>query len=987
MDQSNKDKTDEAEPARRARESREALIELRQSVATSLLGVLVAVGIVALLVFAPALIRAGSYGVLLFGVALVCLDLWLMRAKKLSLAWRGGWSVVNLTVSGAPGFISGGDRGVIASYLLGAVCVAALLLGWRAAAATFLAVTLAFAGTVWGYATHRLPGRSFVATDWNSPVGWLGLWVVFAAVAIAVAVATEMLFHRVVQLLATRAEAIAEKDRALSRWIEERERQSVLQTEVDLARIERASLERRLADTLQDVGAGYWDLELATGRTQWSDGMYALLGYEIGSVTPSNEAWMARAHPEDVARLLAAPLEGQVRVDYRVVLPDGRTRWLRSAMKTEFGPDGAPVRLRGLLTDVTSERETARQFERLAEVASRTENGVVVTGLDGRIEWVNEGFFRLTGWRLEEVRGKRPGEFLQGPQTDADTRKALARAIAAREPFECELLNYAKDGRQYWVHIEARVARDERGEPSGYIAIESDVTARRIASQRDSLARRVAALLFASDSVEQMADALVRELVGELDIHTAQFWRVAPGRASLVYVAGASSRELGAAGESFLQATRALEFVSGEQPLKGVGIPGAAWGRRRSFVQEHITRASSKWPSRRLEAAEAAGLQTFCGTPVLGPDGVLGVLEIGGTAFYPGHEQIPSLLERIAEQVAAFLLHDTSRRAFESVFEHSPDGMLLVGRDGVIRGGNARAAAMFGAVRGREFGALVEDGGALIDAMFAPGGPAMSVGALMTRTAKGVSGAFIAELSVSAVPSAAVETAVLSVRDLTERHRLEEALTRSLREKETLLKEVHHRVKNNLQIVSSMLSLQSGSIEEPGARAALGESVHRVRAMSFVHQQLYGANDFDRVDLAEYARTLCVSLQQSLDPAAGLSFALERVEVGIDQAIPCGLILNELVTNALKHGRAADGRCSLTIEVGPRDGGIAFVVSDAGPGFQGKPSHTSLGMQLIRSLTRQLRAKLEIAPGPGARVSVRIPPEETDALSGRPSFA
>jgi PAS domain S-box-containing protein len=957
-------------------DSSEALTELRQLVTTALLGVLVAVGVFAMLVFAPSLIEAGSFGILAFGALLVSLSLAMMRARRLPLAWRAGWAVVNLVVAGVPGMFASGDRGVIASYLCGAVCVASLLLGWRAAAMTLGVVTVAFAGTVWGYATHRLPAPSFVSTDWNSPLGWFGFWTVLAVVVVAVSVATEMLFRQVLRLLAARAEAIAEKERAIATILSERERHSVLQTEVDLARLERASLERRFTETLQEVDTGYWDLELATGETRWSDAMYRLFGYEKGSVTPSNDLWRERTHPEDYARMMSAPPEERVRQDYRILLPGGRTRWVRLAMKTEFGPDGAPLRLRGLLTDITSERETARQLERLAEVASRTENGVVVTDLDGRIEWINDGFVRLTGWTLEEVRGKRPGEFLQGPQTDPVTRAALGRAIAAREPFECELLNYAKDGRQYWVHIEARVARDERGEPTGYIAIESDITARRLASQRDGLARRVAALLFASDSVEQMGASLVRELVGELDIQTAQLWRVAPGRAALVYVAGAASEGIGAPGEAFLDATRSLEFVAGEEPVKGVGIPGVAWGTRRSFVQAHITRASSRWPSRRLEAAQAAGLQTFCGTPILGPDGVLGVLEIGGTAFYPGHEQIPSLLERLAEQVASFLLHDTSRRAFESVFEHSPDGMLLVGRDGVIRASNARAAAMFGALRGRNLGALLEDGVPLVAAMFGPDEPASRSGVLVTREAQGAAGPFIAELSLAVVPSAAVETVVLSVRDLTERHRLEEALTRSLREKETLLKEVHHRVKNNLQIVSSLLSLQSGSIAEPAARSALGESVHRVRAMSFVHQQLYGTHDFDRVDLSEYARTLCVSLQQSLDPNAGLNFVFERVEVGIEQAIPCGLILNELLTNALKHGRDADGRCALTITIGPSDGGVLLSVSDAGPGFQGKPSQTSLGMQLIRSLTRQLRAKLEIAPGPGARVTLRIPPKE-----------
>jgi two-component sensor histidine kinase len=266
---------------------------------------------------------------------------------------------------------------------------------------------------------------------------------------------------------------------------------------------------------------------------------------------------------------------------------------------------------------------------------------------------------------------------------------------------------------------------------------------------------------------------------------------------------------------------------------------------------------------------------------------------------------------------------------------------------------------------------------------------------LVDRQARGVAGPFSAEVSTAAIPSTSELTAILAVRDLTERHRMEEALARSLREKETLLREVHHRVKNNLQIVSSLLTLQAEGLEQGTARDALTSSVYRVRSMSYVHQQLHNTDDPDSVELSAYARTLCTSLQSSLDPSAELAFALERVEVSIDQAIPVGLVLNELITNALKHGRSPDGRCRLFVEVRPHEGGAFVAITDDGPGFVPPRASSSLGMQLVRTLSRQVRGKLDIAKGgttrpdggvlSGARTTLWMPPPEVRPASLLPN--
>lgn len=124
----------------------------------------------------------------------------------------------------------------------------------------------------------------------------------------------------------------------------------------------------------------------------------------------------------------------------------------------------------------SDDHETQRWMARLSQVASQTINGVIVTDRDGYVEWVNEGFTRISGYDLEELQGRKPGEVLQGPDTDQDTVQQISSALAAGEGFDVDLINYSKDGSPYWIRIQCSPLRDANGALEGFIAIETDVT-------------------------------------------------------------------------------------------------------------------------------------------------------------------------------------------------------------------------------------------------------------------------------------------------------------------------------------------------------------------------------------------------------------------------------------------------------------------------------------------------------------------------------
>lgn len=220
-----------------------------------------------------------------------------------------------------------------------------------------------------------------------------------------------------------------------------------------------------------------------------------------------------------------------------------------------------------------------------------------------------------------------------------------------------------------------------------------------------------------------------------------------------------------------------------------------------------------------------------------------------------------------------------------------------------------------------------------------------------------------------------------AVVDITEQKRTTEALRlseekqrQSLHEKESLLKEIHHRVKNNLQIITSLLRLQSSQIDHPIAKAALQDVQCRVQSIALIHDHLYRSENLAQVDMSAYLTKLCQQLchTQALSPGAvSLHLDLTPCRLQINEAIPCGLLVNELISNSFKHafpnGRGGEVRVELQpVADGPE---MRLRVMDNGVGLPPDfdlQALSSLGLRLAPDLARQLGGRLDVGGGPGA---------------------
>ena len=204
-------------------------------------------------------------------------------------------------------------------------------------------------------------------------------------------------------------------------------------------------------------------------------------------------------------------------------------------------------------------------------------------------------------------------------------------------------------------------------------------------------------------------------------------------------------------------------------------------------------------------------------------------------------------------------------------------------------------------------------------------------------------------------------------------------LNKSLHEKELLLKEIHHRVKNNLQIVASLLNIQSRQITDPAVLAMIAESQNRVKAMALVHERLYRSDDISSIEIAEYVKfmgTGLIKFYGTTSAQVRLEVDMPGIRFDINRAIPLGLLINELLSNALKHAFPAGRKGTISVTGNKDEKAIRIIVRDDGAGIPASfdwKNTDSLGLHLVNSLTEQLSGTIELDRSSGTKFIITVP--------------
>jgi PAS domain S-box-containing protein len=336
----------------------------------------------------------------------------------------------------------------------------------------------------------------------------------------------------------------------------------------------------------------------------------------------------------------------------------------------------------------------------------------------------------------------------------------------------------------------------------------------------------------------------------------------------------------------------------------------------------------------------------------------------------------PWLLHGVAFDITE---RKVAEEKLRGLLDSAPDAMVVTNLTGQVVLVNSQAEQLFGYSREELLGRPIET---LIPERFQalhrghraacvanPRLRPMGAAGLELLGRRKDGGEFPVEISLS--PLNADEGTLVSTafRDISARKLSEQRLLDSLEEKDVLLREIHHRVKNNLAVISSLFYLQSTYTDDMGMLKLLQESQDRVRSMAMVHEFLYGSENLAAIDFSKYAADLCDQLIQIYGHPPGLvqlTKDLEPFRLNIDQAVPCGLVLNEIMSNAIKHAfpGGRQGLIHLTLRRTPK-GGCLLSIADDGVGIPpalnlARPG--SLGLRLIKTLARQLDGQIEVLP-------------------------
>ncbi len=562
---------------------------------------------------------------------------------------------------------------------------------------------------------------------------------------------------------------------------------------------------------------------------------------------------------------------------------------------------------------------------------------IIVLDSDGNVTGWNAGARRLKGYEAGEIVGRHFSVFYPADAA-ADKRPARELAIAASAgSFEDEGWRVRRDGTRFWANVVISAIRDPDGSLIGFSKVTRDLTARREIDERLRRSQeRLTRVVEATPNAIVMIDAR-----GTIEmINTQAETLFGYGRAELL--------------------GRSIDLLVPDRYRAGhPGLRGQFFGMPRS-------RPMGK------------GRDLFA----LRKDGTEFPVEIGLNPIET--EDGTKVLSAIVDLTTRKKLDER----FRQVVESTPNAIVMINASGRIEMVNAQTERLFGYPREELLDRDIE---ILVPARFrtnhpghrhsffgAPRSRPMGVGRDLYALRKDGT-EFPVEIGLNPIETDSGAMVLSAIVDISDRKNRELRLQETLKEKEVLLAEIHHRVKNNLQIVQSLLDLQSSGVRDPQALEMLKESRNRINSMALIHQILYESKDFARVDFDHVLKRLVPTLVSTYGGAPRVSVAMdtEELPLPLNAAIPAGLIVNELVSNALKHAFAGRPRGEIAVTL-RRSGAGAFRLSvgDDGIGFDDGfdiAAAPSLGLKLVGLLTEQIGGSYRLSRCDPTRFDFDLP--------------
>lgn len=644
--------------------------------------------------------------------------------------------------------------------------------------------------------------------------------------------------------------------------------------------------------------------------------------------------------------------------------PEGGVRWLNTSKVPLRGPDNTIQGIIGIYEDMTRRKQVDAALKeseaRNRSIIETAMDGFWLTDMEGRVLEVNDAYCRMSGYSAAEILQKSVEEF-EAPGASEASLAHVRRAVE-HGSARFEVRHRRKDGSLFDLEVSIQHRPQQGGQ---FVAFLRDITEHK----RSEVALRMSeerhrSILNASPDNITITDLSGRiVLVSPVGVATMGYAKEAEvvGRSLYDFIA---EEERPRAAENIARMFQGV--LTGPEEYRGLRADGSAIDLE---VNGEFIRGSEGEPRELVFIVRDVTERKRARAELSASE------ERHRTILQQSHDMITKLTLQVPGVVYQYRLFPDGRSSFPfaspgiwSIYEVTPEEV------------RHDATPAFGRLHpddSEQVTALIHESARTLDPFHCEFRVVLPGQGLRWRLC-------------DARPERMDDGGTLwhgIISDITERKEAEDLLRLSLKEKEGLLREVHHRVKNNLQVISSLLRLETSRSAAHDTKRVLGDMQGRILSMAVLHETLYRSGRFGQVDLGGYLRQLAQQLFRAAASTTRLRLELEPVFLEIDQAIPCGLIVNELLTNSLKHAFAEGtaGEVAMSLALNPR-GEVQITVADTGVGlptdFDTKRVR-SLGLVLVTDLVRQIGGSLSIGPGPGAAFGVTFTPVMTH-LPGAP---
>lgn len=635
---------------------------------------------------------------------------------------------------------------------------------------------------------------------------------------------------------------------------------------------------------------------------------------------------------------------------------------------------------------------------------------IISTDLDATIRTFNPEAERMLGYKADEVTGKAsPVTLLHDPEEVAKRGAELSarygEEISGLDIFLRPLRDAAsdtaewtytrKDGLRIPVTLTLSLLRDETGESFGYLGIIRDLTEVKTrthrlesAAQLGDIVRRSQESFITGGPTNELFDRLLTDILTYTQSEYGFIGEVLHDETGAPYLQTHAITNI-----SWNDATRKLyedSKASGFVFRNLHTLFGAAMTTGEPVVANHPATDPRRGGLPRGHPA----MNAFLGLPIKYGGELVGLVGVANRSRGYDEEFVREL-SPLASSCAA-LIHamrlDVERSStrqslvreqdrFRLIVDTAAEAFIEISQDGKVTEWNQHAVEEFHVPADKAVGTPIDELVTLRDEHGRTSGLLDHVPSELERPGQVREFTFLrtdgsqfqGELVMWAMPEGSSRRHCAFIRDVTERHELE-TQQRLRFQSETLLKEIHHRVKNNMQVVSSLLSIQSSQLKDAAQRDVFLECRERIRAMSLIHDRLYTTGKYADIDFGDYLREMVALITSSNRPAGAevhIDLQVQPVDVPVETAVPLSLIASELVLNSLKHAFGGGREGTLTVRLTRENGTCRLFVGDDGPGMQPPdPNHAGVGLQLIEGLTKQIKGRREVASGPGVGTTI-----------------